>query len=341
MKKAVRACLLAACVLAISWGAAGCRMKRVVLVAGETMGTTYQVKVVASVFRPVGTLERRIGDRLLEINRSMSTYLPDSEISRFNALESGQEMTVSEDFFSVLRVAEKIHRLTAGAWDGTVMPLVDLWGFGPAGFVGVVPPSDEISRCVADVGLDGIRLKAGRVLEKVRGRQVRLDLASIAKGYGVDALAELLAGLGYEDFLVEIGGEVAAAGRRLDGKPWRVGINRPSKDAGFGEVYRVLALQDQALATSGDYRNFFEIDGRTYSHVIDPRTGYPVANGVVSVSVVADTCVFADGLATAMMVMGPGQAVALADALPRVSCLVVVRAPDGRFTDYRSQGFTE
>lgn len=318
---------------------AGCDWKKEVVCSGETMGTIYHVKVISTVFRPAGSLRDRIERRLEEINESMSTFMADSEISRFNAMEDAEEtLAVSDDFFSVLQTARRLYELTGGAWDGTVMPLVDLWGFGPDGFSGVVPDRGEVEGRLGAVGFPGIVFGQGRTISKVRPG-LRLDLASIAKGYGVDVLAQLLRDLGYRNFLVEVGGEVRAEGVRKDGKNWRVGINRPRADAAFDDVYHAVALEGNALATSGDYRNFFEMSGRRYSHVIDPRTGYPVANGVVSVSVIADTCTLADGLATAMMVMGADAAVALANRMPDVACLVVVQGDDGRLTDYRSEGF--
>jgi thiamine biosynthesis lipoprotein len=318
---------------------AGCDLKKEVVCSGTTMGTTYQVKVVTSVLRPTGSLQGRIDRRLGEINRSMSTFLADSEISRFNAGNAaGDEQAVSVDFFTVMQTARRLYEVTGGAWDGTVMPLVDLWGFGPEGFSGVVPEPEEIERCLDSVGFSGIELGREQTLAKIRP-EIRLDLASIAKGYGVDVLATLLRDLGYRNFLVEVGGEVFAEGVRRDEKKWRVGINRPRTDSAFDDVYHVVALAGKALATSGDYRNFFDVAGRRYSHVIDPRTGYPVANGVVSVSVVADTCTLSDGLATAMMVMGAEEAIALANRMPEVSCLVVVQEADGSLTDYRSGGF--
>jgi thiamine biosynthesis lipoprotein len=318
---------------------AGCDLKKEVVCSGATMGTTYHVKVVSSVFRPAGSLQKRIDGRLEEINESMSTFMAGSEISRFNAMETpGGVQTVSEDFFAVLQAARQLYDLTGGAWDGTVMPLVSLWGFGPDGFSGVVPDPEEIERCLGTVGFSGVRLGQGRTVSKTLP-ELQMDLASIAKGYGVDVLAELLLDLGYRDFIVEVGGEVRAHGIRKDGKNWRVGINRPRAGAAADDVYRVVALEGNALATSGDYRNFFEMGGRRYSHVIDPRTGYPVANGVVSVSVIADTCTRADGLATAMMVMGADAAIALANRMSDASCFVVVQKADGSLVDYRSEGF--
>jgi thiamine biosynthesis lipoprotein len=167
---------------------------------------------------------------------------------------------------------------------------------------------------------------------------VTLDLSSIAKGYGVDQVAELMRQAGFVDFLVEIGGEVFAAGVRSDGRPWRVGINRPKADARIDEVYQIVSLQDRAFATSGDYRNFFLQDGVRYSHIIDPKTGRPVGNGVVSVSIVADNCTLADGLATAVMVMGAQKGLALINRLAGVQGLITVELPDGSLQDHPSEG---
>jgi thiamine biosynthesis lipoprotein len=168
---------------------------------------------------------------------------------------------------------------------------------------------------------------------------VTLDLSSIAKGYGVDAVAEVIREEGFRNFLVEIGGEVYGSGSRRDGRPWRVGINRPQPDAAPDEIYRVAPLRDAAFATSGDYRSFFVLDGVRYSHVLDPRTGRPVANGVVSVSVLAPDCTLADSLATAVMVMGVEEGLALLERLPGVEGLVVVETENGRLQDHATSGF--
>jgi len=167
---------------------------------------------------------------------------------------------------------------------------------------------------------------------------VSLDLSSIAKGFGVDQVSDVIRQTGFADFLVEIGGEVCAAGVRPDGRPWRVGINRPQPGARPDELYKVITLQNQALATSGDYRHFFAQNGVRYSHIIDPRTGYPVTNRVVSVSVVAGTCTFADGLATAVMVMGAEKGLALINRLQGVDGLIVVEGPGGELVDHPSKG---
>jgi thiamine biosynthesis lipoprotein len=316
-----------------------CLPQKEMRLAGKTMGTTYHIKVVAGWFASETDLQASIDQRLGEINRSMSTYDPDSEISRFNRIrKAGASFVPSDDFIAVLRVAAELHRLTEGAWDGTLDTLINLWGFGRKGPVESLPDEDAIQAALSHVGLDRIRMDASGVIAK-QDPAVTLDLASIAKGYGVDAIARLLAENGFSDYLVEIGGEVVAQGRRKDGKPWVVGINRPDRSAALDDVYKAVPLIDRAMATSGDYRIFFRKGDRTYSHILDPRTGLPVDNGVVSATVVAASCTVADGLATALMVMGPRKGIDLVNRLEGVECLIVVRQSDGRFVDHPSRGF--
>jgi thiamine biosynthesis lipoprotein len=307
--------------------------------AGRTMGTTYTVKVVAGYFGSISGLQEKIDRRLDQINHSMSPYLKDSEISRFNRFqEVGVEFPISEDFLRVMQLADRIHSLSEGAWDGTVNPLVDLWGFGRAGRTDQRPPPEKIAALLGDIGFQKIEIKDSGALVK-RNAAVSLDLSSIAKGYGVDQVAAEVRSAGFSDFLVEIGGEVYAAGIRPDGRSWRVGINRPKIDARFDEVYKVVTLRDRAFATSGDYRNFFVENGVRYSHIIDPRSGYPVSQGVVSASILADNCTLADGLATAVMVMGAEKGLALINRLDHVHGLIISELPDGTLKDHFSKGF--
>jgi thiamine biosynthesis lipoprotein len=311
------------------------------LIAGRTMGTRYNIKVVAPNAQKLPLLKQRIEQRLEQINQSMSTYRPDSEISRFNAMRaSGKPFAVSNDFLQVMQAGRYVHRLSQGAWDGTVQPLVTLWGFGKGGPIDRLPTAQAINQAKHLVDFSAIEILPDGHLKKHRAG-VTVDLASIAKGYGVDQVAAQVAGTGFTQYLVEIGGEVYAAGRRAGGKPWRIGINRPRKDGPADAVYRVVALQDQAMATSGDYRNFIEIDGNSYSHIIDPRTGRPVANGVVSASVIASGCTLADGLATGLMVMGPQSGLALLNRLDGVEGLIIVRKSDGTLVNHWSSGLEE
>ena len=331
------ACGLAFTVLLVFLTSCGAR--RETRLSGRTMGTTWHVTVAHGVFdRPRG-LAVRIERRLDDLNRTFSTYRPDSEINRFNRWPAGEKpFEASGDFAAVLRAAARIHALSGGAWDGTVGPLVDLWGFGSATTGRRVPADEEIRAARERVGFDAIRPGSRRTFFKER-EGLALDLASIAKGFAVDALAELIRGAGYTDFLAEIGGEVVAGGRRSDGLPWRVGINTPRPGAAADAVHRVVGLSERAMATSGDYRNFFELEGRRYSHLIDPRSGRPVSNGVVSTTVLAADCTQADGLATAVTVMGVEAGLALVEGLPGVEALLVTVEDRGALHDHISNGF--
>lgn len=312
---------------------------REITVTGQTMGTIYQVKVITENRFKAAHLKKKIDDRLKVINQSMSTYIAHSEISRFNdQAQIGNGVEVSSDFWAVMGVAKRIYVLTEGAWDGTLAPLINLWGFGSKKSTDRVPSETEIEALKTFIGFDLIDMSTDRQLIK-KEAAVTLDLASIAKGYGVDAVAELLQTMDFNRYLVEIGGETYAVGRRLDGQLWRVGINRPERNAPFDAVYKVVPLSGRALATSGDYRNYFEANGKFYSHVLDPRTGYPVANGVVAVSVLADNCTLADGLATGIMVMGVDKGLALIHRLDRVEGLIITRTKEGHLEDHPSKGF--
>lgn len=301
------------------------------------MGTTFNIKVITS--ENTSDLEKKINNRLKQINKSMSTYDKTSEISRFNQIpDTETKLSITGDFLKVITIGEKIYRLTKGAWDGTIDPLINLWGFGRTKQEAGLPLSEEIQAVLPFVGFDNIEISQNGFLRKKKPG-ISLDLASIAKGYGVDQIAALITEYGFSDFLVEIGGEIYASGVRLDGQYWRIGINRPKTNAAFDDVYKTASLYNKAFATSGDYRQFFEKNGKRYSHVLDPRTGYPVSNRVVSATVIADNCTFADGLATALMVMGHEKGIDLVNTIDDTECLIIVEEPDGTLTDYYSRGF--
>jgi thiamine biosynthesis lipoprotein len=319
----------------------GCGLQKEVPIEGKTMGTTYHIKIVTGYFDDTAALEKDIQKRLESVDKSMSTYRKDSEISSFNTFKRvGEKISISNDFYHVMTVAAKLHKLTNGAWDGTIKPVVDLWGFGSSERKEEIPAEQEIRALLYPSGFHRIQIFDDPSLAKHKSN-TSLDLASIAKGYAVDAIATLLTGRGITNYLIEIGGEVYASGLKKDGQPWKVGINQPRKDAAFNHVYKIITLRDMALATSGDYRNFFEIKGKRYSHVIDPRTGYPVHNGVVSVSIIANSCTFADGLATAVMVLGVEKGLALINELDRVEGLIIVRENEGTLRDYYSKGLKD
>ena len=318
--------------------ATGCPAQKEVAFSGRTMGTVYSIKIITGYSEGLDGLKQEIDDRLDEINRSMSVYIKDSEISLFNQSPPRKPLAVSEDFLTVIKTARTIYRQTEGSWDGTVGPLVDLWGFGTTGHDRQIPPSEKIKKLLLKTGFDNIEVIENKYLSKNKPG-ISLDLGSIAKGYGVDQISKLIRGKGIKNYLVEIGGEVYAEGYRKDGGKWRIGINKPEKSAPFNDIYKIVSLHNKAMATSGDYRNFFEKNGKTYSHIIDPKTGYPVLNQVVSVSIVADSCTYADGLATAVMVMGPKKGIDLINRLDNIEGLIIVMENDGRLTDHASKGF--
>jgi len=304
--------------------------------SGQTMGTTYSIKLISAKPLSRNLWQEKINLRLKQVNARLSMYQKDSELSRFNATPKDQIFRVSADFYQVLDECKNLHTLTAGAWDGTVKPLVDLWGFGTKGRRDTPPKPTQIKTALKKIGFN--KLKIGdHVLTKTMSG-ITLDLGSIAKGYGVDEIARLIREGGFENYLVEIGGELVGAGENKHRKAWIVGIANPQKGFLNSGLYKEVRLDNKAIATSGNYRNYFEKNGQIYSHIISPKTGYPVKNAVVSVSVLSDTCTWADGLATALMVMDTHQALALINSLENTECLIIRQ--DGRKrTELRSSGF--
>jgi thiamine biosynthesis lipoprotein len=287
---------------------------------GATMGTTWSVVYVDSVGIAAEELREKIDAELAAINDALSTYQDDSEISRLNASPAGT-YPVSAMFAEVLGTALRIGALTDSAYDVTVGPLVDLWGFGSTPRTGVPPTADAIAAAQTLVGAERLHLDAQRrLLTREAGTQI--DLSSIAKGYAVDRVLGVVAGSGVRRALVEIGGELRAIGERPGGGAWRLAVEAPRPAT--SRVQAALAVSDAAVATSGDYRNFFEVDGRRFAHLVDPRTGYPVAHDLVSVTVIAPTCVIADAWATALIVLGREAALALAGEQGLAAYLVSV-----------------
>ena len=301
--------VLAACAAAPPTGAAAVARHTF---RGATMGTTYAVTVVGPGIddRRLDALRADVQAALDHVDATMSHYRPDSDLSRFNRWRETAPFPVAAELVGVVRESIAISRLTGGALDVTVAPLVDAWGFGAAGPAAALPTASEIAALRRDVGYRYLGVdEASSTLRKERPG-VRIDLSSIAKGHGVDRAAEALAAGGIVDYLVEVGGEVRAHGTTETGAPWQVGIetSRPGRSA----IRLVVSLRDGALATSGEYRNFYDLAGVRLSHTIDPRTGRPVTHRLRSVSVLADRCARADGLATALEVLGPDDGYALA-----------------------------
>nr|WP_159455237.1 FAD:protein FMN transferase [Pseudobacteriovorax antillogorgiicola] len=297
---------------------------------GRTMGTTYNVKFTE--YRPID-FQVKIDELLKEVNRQMSTYITSSEISAFNQGELERVYPIAKEFAYVVALSQEIFRRTEGAFDPTVGRLVNLWGFGPEGQPEKVPSDVDLERIRSQIGLDKIVLSE-QGLSKTSD-QVYLDLSAIAKGYGVDLLAEYLEKQGIGHYMVEIGGEVRTKGMKSPGHPWKIGIEMPS--SGNRQLLKVVKLENKSLATSGDYRNYFETNGQRFSHLIDPRSGKPITHKLASVSVLADSCAEADSLATAFMVLGPDEAMRIAKR-DQVGALMIVRDGNG-FKTMVSPGF--
>ncbi|MDA1231029.1 MAG: FAD:protein FMN transferase [Planctomycetota bacterium] len=265
---------------------------------GETMGTYYAITIDSAAETARGEIQAQIDACLMDINRQMSTWDPESEISKFNKLESTDWFPVSPEFAMVVTESIRIHKLTQGAFDPTVAPLIDLWGFGakrPKSF----PTQEAIDAARSKTGMQYIEARVEIPSIRRTHPGITLNLSAIAKGHGVDRVSELLVALGYPSHVVDIGGEDRTGIAKANGQKWRLGVESP-----LGELQRVIECTEQSVATSGDYRNYFEIKGVRYSHAIDPTTGRPVINPPASVSVLSDSCMTADGLATGLMVMG-------------------------------------
>lgn len=284
--------------------------QKLVRLSGDIMGTTWNVSYLpGDGSAGADTQQKEIESILAAVDASMSTYKPDSEISAVNQAATDKWVTVSEDFFAVLTTALSIGDLSHGAYDVTIAPLVNRWGFGPKFSLGELPDDEEVKTLLAQVGQAKIRLDASAsALMKLD--DLSLDFSSLAKGYAVDRVANWLTSQNIDNFLVEVGGEMRLSGNSQRGDLWRIAIEQPEN--GERSVAQALSLTDVAVATSGDYRNFFEREGKRYSHSIDPRTGYPVEHDLVSVTVVHDSAMLADGWATALTVLGADQALAVA-----------------------------
>ncbi|WP_200233130.1 FAD:protein FMN transferase [Thiohalocapsa halophila] len=279
---------------------------------GTTMGTSWSVQVPHPPERlDQADLYARISAELEAVNERMSTYRASSELSRFNAAESTDWLPVSAELVRLVDTAIAVSTLTDGGFDVTVGPLVNLWGFGPEVKADQLPAQAEIDAALARVGWDLLATRSDPPALRKAQPDLYVDLSAIAKGYGVDRMAALLEDAGITDYLVEIGGELRGRGVNAEGEPWRIAIERP--EPGRRVVLRVVALTDLGMATSGDYRNFFELDGRRYSHTIDPATGRPVDHQLASVTVLAERCAEADAWATALLVLGPERGMALAN----------------------------
>lgn len=314
---------------------AGCEQPpQQVHLSGPTMGTTYNIKYIVQDGQPSSQDLQTEVDRLLEqVNDQMSTYRKDSELSRFNQHQSTDPYEVSEQTATVVKEAIRLNQVTQGALDVTVGPLVNLWGFGPEARPEVVPSDEELAERKANVGIHHLSVDGNKLSKDLP--HLYVDLSTIAKGWGVDVVADYLQSEGIHNYMVEVGGEIRLKGLNRDGVPWRIAVEKPTVDE--RSVQEIIEPGDMAIATSGDYRNYFERDGVRYSHIIDPQTGRPIHNRVVSVTVLDKSCMTADGLATGLMVLGDKKGIEIAEQ-NQIPVFMIVKTDDG-FKEVASSAF--
>ena len=324
--------------LILPLGAAACGTRsNVVRLSGETMGTTYNlVAVDAPRFVTEADIAQVVDVAFAEVNSQMSNWDAGSEISRFNAHASTDEVPVSADLSYVMAAAQQVHDDSLGRFDTTIGPLIEAWGFGADGTRPHAPSDVVLAKAAAHSGHDNTLRIAPNGLQK-RQAQTQVYLAAIGKGYGADRVGKGLEDLGVTDYMIEIGGDIYAAGRNPAGTPWQIGVETP--EAWTQGVMGVVALSNMGLASSGDYRNYFEEDGKRFSHVIDPTTQAPITHKTASATVMAENAMLADAWATAMLTLGSEAGMAVAEAHD-IAVLFVDRI-DGQFKTMTSRHFAE
>ncbi|MCG9747900.1 FAD:protein FMN transferase [Shewanella sp. Isolate8] len=300
-------------------------------ISGDTMGTVYHIKWISSSPK---ARQAEIDAALAALNQQVSTYQSNSQIAKYNRSNPDQSVTIGDDFRKILDAGMELYRQTQGALDVTAAPLVNLWGFGPHQ-IAKIPSDSQIKHAQSKMGLSSFKVQNQHLTKKVAG--ATLDFSAIAKGYGVDRIAHLLEQHGIEDYMVEIGGEVRLKGLNQQRLPWKIAILKP--DAQQQQIQQIIRANNLAIATSGDYLNFYRYQDKVYSHLIDPQLGKPITNHIASVTVLHPSCMYADGYATALSVMGVQRALAFANekALP----VMIIERRDEQFSVFYAGGFKD
>ena len=298
-------------------------------ISGLTMSTSYNISVYSTERVEIAPLKKKIQARLNLFENTFSTYRANSELSRINQNKSTENIFISLEMLKLFIQAERIFRKTGGAFDITVGPLVNLWGFGPEKKTIKEIPRREIQETLSYIGFHRVKINKGFI--KKMHKDVQFDFSAIAKGLAVDEVSRLLR-TQFDNFLVEIGGEVYAAGAKGE-RAWQLGIEGPFAQSKGPQ--KIVALKNKALATSGDYRNFFHLKGKRYAHTINPKTGMPVQHNLASVSVITDRCSDADALATALLVMGEKKGFAFSKE-KKLAVLFLIRTRSGQVLEKSS-----
>ncbi len=309
---------------------------------GQTMGSTYTVKVVGTNLAPaqINALQAEVEQRLQEVNRQISHYQPDSELSRFNRAPANAPFRISAEFAALVRQSMDLNQRSGGAFDPTLGPVINLWGFGEQTPEHKVPTQAQLEETRRSTGFAHLRFTAaGELIKDIPDLQ--LNFGANGKGFGVDEMARVLLAQGLTNLYVSISGEVFVMGHNAKGTKWQVGIPAPVPDwRPGGKVATVLSLSGQAVSTSGDYQKYFvDEHGRRLCHIIDPKTGWPVQHNLGSVSVVADSSTMADALSTTLFVLGPEAGLRFIETRTNVAALFIVREPNGKFRSVPSSRF--
>jgi len=325
------ACLVSTLVLALS--ACESNSERVEELSGPTMGSTFTIKYVYNATTPaadaVGVEVQSILD---QVDRQMSTYRLDSDIARFNQSPVNTCMKMPQPVLDLTQYGYELSQLSAGAFDLTLGPLLNLWGFGPQARGKHVPSTEQIAAAKAKVGYQHVRVVDGQLCKDA---DVQIEFNSIAAGYTVDRISERFAELNIDSYMIEVTGELIAKGRKPDGTPWRIAMEQPLGD-GQRVIQRVLEIDGYGVNTSGDYRNYFEENGIRFSHTIDPQAGAPISHRLASVTVVDRSTLHADGLGTLLLVLGPERGLAFAEE-HKIAAFFVMRDGEGFATQVSSE----
>jgi FAD:protein FMN transferase len=302
---------------------------------GKTMGTTWHITYKG---KADAKHQHALDSLLIRINEEVSTYIPSAVISQFNQSEKGLALNVEQmaHFIRNFKAAQQVYIESEGHFDPTVMPLVNYWGFGYTGRNQVKgADKKKVKELLAFVGMNKVQLTDQSFLAKDRP-EVQLDFSALAKGYGVDELCRYFDREGILDYFVEIGGEVRTKGKNPKGELWTAGISRPENESEPDEFYATIQLDNKAIATSGNYRNVYTVDGVSYFHTIDPFTGFPKGDRLLSASIIADDCMMADAYATTFMAMGLDKAMAFVQAHPEIGVFLIYNTEDGNMAQYTS-----
>ena len=306
---------------------------------GKTMGTDYTVRIYSDEIKLNHLEEKKLHDsiqsELDRIDALMSNWKHESEISRFNRWPAGRPFPISEDFMTVFSQSDKIFKKTSGAFDPTLNPLIDLWGFGSKTAPGEIPSHAEINKTLKRTGFQKIRIENSSLVKLHDG--IELNVSAIAKGYAVDRTFMVIKNMGFRSIMVEVGGEIRTGMPPPGKKHWNIGIEKPDY-SGKRSIQEIIQMQNLSIATSGDYRNFFRSDDRTYSHILDPKTGMPVQNGMVSASIIGPECMTADALATSMLVLGSKKGLEVLKLFPDYEGLLIDKNSSDELKEYMTPG---